>query len=204
MVYINHIISDESYLNLSAAFFFDISSFRAGLVGSIEAYNLKSDDWLTNKGRLEFNFQINKITDAAIKRAALLTVIANTGFRMLADLHFPTKFIDVTYDALVKDLDKADGRKILKIASRVLFGTVSQHEGQKIDEFIAELRHASINCCFGDQLDNRFKDQFVISLQSDNIKKKLFEDKNKDLRDILKRVRALELVNCGHSSSKFC
>ena len=68
-----------------------------------------------------------------MKRAALLTLIGNAGFRMLTDLHFPNKLIDVTYDALIGDLDKAYGREVLKMASRVRFGTVSQHEGQSIN-----------------------------------------------------------------------
>ena len=109
----------------------------AGLVGSIEAYNLKSDDWSTYKGRLEFYFQIKKITDAAMKQAALVTLIGNNGFHMLADLHFLTKLIDVKYDALIEDLDKAYGRKVSKMASSIRFGTASQHEGQSIDECIA-------------------------------------------------------------------
>ena len=99
-----------------------------------------------------------------MKQAALLTLIGNAGFRMLTDLHFSNKLIDVTYDALIEDLDKAQGRKVSKMASRVRFGTVSQHEGQSIDEFIAELRHASMDCGFGDQFDNRLEDQFVIGL----------------------------------------
>ena len=121
----------------------------AGLVSNIETYNPKSDDLSTYKGRLEFYFQINKITDAAMKLAALLTQIGNNGFRMLADLHFPTKLIDVTYDTRIEDLDKAYGRKVSKMASRVRFGTLSQHEGQSIDELIAELRHASMDCALG-------------------------------------------------------
>ena len=121
---------------------------------------------------------------------------------MLADLHFQTKLIDVTYDTLIEDLDKAYGRKVSKMAYRVRFGTISQHEGQSIDEFIAELRHASMDCGFGDQIDSRLKDQFVIGLRFDHIKKKLLEDENRDLADILKKARALELVDREQSSSK--
>ena len=174
----------------------------AGLVGSIEAYNPKFDDWSTYKGRLEFYLQINKITDAAMKRAALFTLIGNTGFSMQADLHFPTKLRNVTYDALIEDLDKAYGKKVSKMASRVRFGTVLQHEGESIDEFIAELRHESMNSGFGDQLASRLTDQFVIGLRSDHIKQKLFEDEDRDLADILKKARALELVDREHSSIK--
>ena len=107
-----------------------------------------------------------------MKRAAHLTLIGNAGFRMLTDLHFlKTKLIDVTYDALIENLDEAYGKNVPKMASRVRFGTISQYEGQNIDEFISELRHASMNCGFGDQLDNRLKYQFVIGLRSDRIKK---------------------------------
>ena len=164
----------------------------AGLVGSIEAYNPKSDNWSTNKGRFEFYFQITTITDVAMKRAALLTQIGNAGFRMLADLNFPTTLIDVTYDALIEDLDKAYGRKVSKMATRVRFRAISQHETQSIDEFIAELRHASMDCGFGDQIDSRLKDHLVIGFRSDHIKKQLLED-DRDLADILKKARALEL-----------
>ena len=125
MVHIHHIIGNELCLNSSAAIYFYINISLAGLLGSIEAYNPKSDDWSTYKGRLEFYLQINKITDAAMKRAAFLTLIGNAGFRMLTDLHFPTKLIDVTYDALIEDLHKAYGKNVSKMASRVLFGTVS-------------------------------------------------------------------------------
>ena len=93
-----------------------------------------------------------------MKRAALLTLVGNASFRMLADLHFSTKLSDVTYDALVEDLDKAYCKKVSKMASRVRFTTLLQHGGESIDEFIAELRHAFMDCGFGDQLDNRLKD----------------------------------------------
>ena len=202
MVHIHHIIGEESCLKTSATFIFFINISMAGLVGSIEAYNPKSDDWSTYKGRLEFYLQINKITYAAIKRAALLTLIGNDGFRMLTDYHFPLMLIDIAYDALIEDLDKAYGKKVSKMVSRVRFRTIFQHEGQSIDEFIAELRHASMDCGFGNKLENRLKDQFLIGLHSDHIKKKLQEDEDRDLADILKKARALELVDREHSSSK--
>ena len=53
----------------------------------------------------------------------------------------------------------------------------------------------SIDCGFGDQLDNRLKDQFVVGLRFDQIKMKLLEDEDKALADIVNRARDLELVN---------
>ena len=59
-----------------------------------------------------------------------------------------------------------------------------------------------MDCGFGDQLDNRLKDKFFIGLRSDHIKPKLFEDEDIDLAEILKKARAIELVDCERSSSK--
>ena len=55
---------------------------------------------------------------------------------------------------------------------------------------------------FGEQLDNRLDNQFVIGKRFDHIKNKLLEDEDKDLGDILKRARALDLVDRKHSLSK--
>ena len=52
-----------------------------------------------------------------------------------------------------------------KLASRIQFQSIVQHEDQSVDEYLADLRHSSINCGFVDELDNRLKDQFVVSGQ---------------------------------------
>ena len=82
------------------------------------------------------------------------------------------------------------------------FQSIGQQEGQSVDEYLAELRNYSIDCGFGDQLDNRLKDQFVVGLRSDQIKKKFLEDEDRALADIVKKARDLELVNRESTSSK--
>lgn len=167
----------------------------AGLIGNIGTYEPKSMDWATYKGRLEFYFTANGITDAVLQRASLLTLIGETGYRMLADLHFPNELKTIGYDVLIADLDKAYGRNVSKLASRIRFQTLSQHEGQTIDEFIAELRHGSMDCGFGDTLENRLKDQFIAGIRSDHFRKKLLEDEDRSLEDILKKACTLELID---------
>ena len=49
-----------------------------------------------------------------MNRAALLSLIGNAGFRMLTDLHFPNKLIDVTYDALIEYLERRTADKFQK------------------------------------------------------------------------------------------
>lgn len=173
-----------------------------GLVGAIENYDARSTEWNTYKGRLTFYFEINEIKTPEKKRAALLTLIGNTAYRMLADLHAPNELSTITYDTLIGDLDKSYGKKVSKMASRLRFGALHQHEGQSVDDFIAELRHASLDCAFGGENDNRLKDQFVLCLHADHIKKKLLEDEDRSLADVLKKARDLELIDREHNASK--
>ena len=123
---------------------------------------------------------------------------------MLSDLHAPIELSDnsITYDKLIEDLDKAYGKKVSKMASRVRFQTIQQHEGQTVDDYMAELRHAAMDCQFGDQLEPRLKDQFVVGLKSEHIKKKLLEDEDRALADIISKARALELVDREHHASR--
>ena len=83
---------------------------------------------------------------------------------MLTYLHLFNELCTVNFDDLITDLDSAYGKKFLKLASRVRFQSIVQHEGEPVDEYLAELRHSSIDCGFGDQLDNRRKDQFLAAL----------------------------------------
>ena len=93
-------------------------------------------------------------------------------------------------------------KTVSKLASRVRFQYIVQHEGQSVDEYLADLRHSSIDCGFDDQLDNRIKDQFVVGHRSDQIKKKLLDDKDKAFADIEKTARDIKLINRESGSSK--
>ena len=173
-----------------------------GIVGHIGPYDPKSMKWSTYKGRFSFYLKANIITDAAFKKAPLLTLIGDIAYRMLADLHLPNKLSTVSFDDPITNLDSAYCKKVSKLASRVRFQSIVQHEGQSVDEYLAEHRHYFIDCGFGDQLNNRLKDQFVVGLRSDQIKKKLLKDEDRALADIGKKARDLELVNRESISSK--
>ena len=121
---------------------------------------------------------------------------------MLAGLHLPDALFTVDFDGLMADLDSAYGKKVSKLASKVRFHACSQHEGQSVNEYLAELRHAAIDCAFGTHLESRLKEQFVVGLKAENIKKRFLEDEDKAIAEIVKKAQDLELVNRKTSSSK--
>ena len=65
---------------------------------------------------------------------------------MLADLHLPNELSTVSFNDLITHLDSAYGKKVSKLASRVRFQAIVQQEGQTVNEYLAELRHSSIDC----------------------------------------------------------
>ena len=62
-----------------------------GIVGHIGPYDPKSMEWSTYNSSFSFYLQANSITDAALMRATLLTLIGNTAYHMLADLNLPNE-----------------------------------------------------------------------------------------------------------------
>ena len=95
-----------------------------GILGYIGHYDLKSMDWSTYKGRFPFYLQANRIIDAALNRATLLTLIGDTAYRMLADLHLSDDLPTVNFDILITDLDSVYGKKVSKLASLVRFQSI--------------------------------------------------------------------------------
>ena len=85
---------------------------------------------------------------------------------MLADVHHSDELLAVMFDKLIIDLESAFGKNELKLAFWVRFQFIVQHESQSVDAYLADLRHSSIDCGFGDQLHNCLKNQFVVSLKA--------------------------------------
>ena len=94
------------------------------IVRYIWPYDPKSMEWSTYKGRFTFYRQVNSIINAALKRATLLTLIGDTAYHMLADLHLPENLSTVNFNTLITDLDNAYNKKVSKLASRVRFQSI--------------------------------------------------------------------------------
>ena len=116
-----------------------------GIVGHIGPYDPKSMAWSTYKVRFSFYLQANSITDAALKRATLLTLIGDTAYRMLADLHLPNELSTVNFDDLITNLDSAFSKKVSKLASCTFFvnrparGKVSRRVPRRTSSFFNRL-----------------------------------------------------------------
>ncbi len=112
------------------------------------------------------------------------------------DLNLPVKLNDdaTTYDKLIEQLRSHYGKKTAVLAGRSDFTSIRQKEAQSVEEFAAALRAAAIHCKFGAELDIRLRDQFVIGLKNDAIRKRLMEKDDITFAEALKQASDLERI----------
>lgn len=105
---------------------------------------------------------MNKIEDVKLQRSALLSFILLETFRMLADFFQPETLDTVDYNSIVKKLDNQYCIRSSRLAACVQFARVNLFEGQSMDEYFADLRKASQEFNFGNQLEERLRDQLLV------------------------------------------
>ena len=126
------------------------------------------------------------------------------------DLNMPTalKHDSVTYDKLIKQLRTQYGKKTAALAARNEFFRIRQKESQSVDEFAAALQGDSMYCKFDADLDIRLRDQFVIGLESDAIRKRLMERDDITFAEALKFASSLDRIardnNFSSKASRHC
>ena len=87
-------------------------------LGKIDEYCAATEDWPQYVERLEFFLIANKVTEADMKRATLLSVIGPRTFKLLRNLLTPDKPGDKSYADLVKVLTDHFSPKPSEIVQR--------------------------------------------------------------------------------------
>ena len=166
----------------------------AATLGRIDAFNPQTTEWDSYELTLTCYIKINKVDDGD-RVPLLLTVVGTDIVQVLRDLSVPKELITLSFNEIIELLRSHFKRKTTKMASRVRFGNLRQSETQSIDQFEAALRKESVDCKFGDQLNDHLKDQFVRGVRSDAVRKKLLDMEDANFTDILKRARELEILD---------
>jgi len=150
------------------------------LVGRVEQYK-ESMQWDTYIERLEIIFKVNKIEEAD-KAGVLLSYLSDDAYKTLRDLMFPAKPVDQTYKKIVDTMNAHCSPKPLVIAERYRFYNRSQHHGETVTQYLAELRKLASTCQFNDFLEEALRDRLVCGLLSENTQKTLLSQKDLTLQ----------------------
>lgn len=146
-------------------------------IGKISEFNVGTDNWRLYVERLEQYFIVNSI--AADKQVpTLVTVMGAAGYELLVNLCTPDKPTTKTFKELADILGKHLQPRPSTLAERFKFHHRKQNSGEKICDYVAELKKMSTTCEFGQWLNESLRDQLVCGLASEMIRQRLFaEDK---------------------------
>lgn len=163
----------------------------AGYIGKIEPYDEGVEKWTSYQERLEEYFAVNEIGNNK-KVSALLTLLGGKTYSLLRNLTAPDKPSTKSYEDLVTLLRNHLTPKPLIIAERFRFHKRSQHDGETVTQYLAELRKLAEYCDFGANLNDSLRDRFVCGLKAENIQKRLLSEAQLTLTKALEMAVAME------------
>ena len=143
--------------------------------GKLGEFNPEKETFSNYVERLEQFFAANN-THADKKVAVLITVIGAVPYGILKNLVQPDLPKDKTYDQLVQTLKGHYMPKPLVISERFKFNKRNQKDGEKIADYVVELKRLATFCEFGDFLHDALRDRLVCGLKSDVIQRKLLSE----------------------------
>ena len=142
--------------------------------GSIGEFDNTEEDWETYVERVDLYMYLiaNEITDAAKKRAILLSVCGAKTYHTIRDLVAPAKPTDVSYDDIVSQVQKHFNPKPVVTVQRFKFNSRSRQADESVATFVAELRHLAIHCEYGDSLNDMLRDRLICGINDPRIQRR--------------------------------
>uniref|UniRef100_A0A8C2JMK6 Paraneoplastic antigen Ma-like C-terminal domain-containing protein n=1 Tax=Cyprinus carpio TaxID=7962 RepID=A0A8C2JMK6_CYPCA len=147
---------------------------------------------MTMFGRIEeMLLYANDIEDDTKKRSVLLSVCAKT-LSTLRSVLAPTQPSTVTYGNTVAALKRHYSPAPSEIAQHFRFHNCKQKPNQSISNYIAELRHLSVHCTFGDQLDAMLRDRIMCGFVDESLQQRLLAEPTLTFKETEEKALAAE------------
>ena len=160
--------------------------------GSVGEFDNTEEDWETYVERVDLYFTANGITDAAKKRAILLSVCGAKTYRTIGDLVAPLKPKEVSYDDIVSQVQKHFNPKPVVTVQRFKFNSRSRRADESVATFVAALRHLAIHCAYGDSLNDMLRDRLICGINDARIQRRLLAEAEIDFPKALQIAQAME------------
>ena len=193
LIYANTV---QGVRSIPATTFGDEDKAVMATYGKIQPFNPASDEWTLYVEKLQFYFVANGIVNAVKKRSILLTVCADSTFKLLRSLVPDGKLDadDVTYDSLVALLKDHYGPKHSTIVHRFHFNTRSRQPSESITVYVAALRELALDCKYGstELLEEMLRDRLVCGVNHPGIQHKLLAEVDLTFKSALKLAQTME------------
>ncbi|KAG7295117.1 hypothetical protein JYU34_022067 [Plutella xylostella] len=163
-------------------------------LGSVEHFVIGSQDWDSYVRRVKQFIALNKI-DPTLHVATLVTLVGSDCYALMCDLCAPDMPEDKTFDKLVTLVKEHLEPERSEIAERHLFRQRKQLQGEGIRTYLQSLKHLAKTCNFtGDAgtLEVNLRDQFVSGLCSEEMRSRLFAERDVSYKRAVELALALE------------
>ena len=163
----------------------------SGFVGAPEPFDLsKGADWKLYTQQFEHFVKANKVEDD--QKHLLLALIGAPMYKLLANLVVPTEPGDLSYKEVVDKLDAHFKPKPVLIVERFRFYKRNQESGEKVANYLAELRRLAVTCEFKMFLGEALRDKFVCGLSSEGIQCRLLVEAGLTFDKAFELVQGME------------
>ena len=161
--------------------------------GAVGEFNSDQEDWVSYTERLVQYFVANDISEEGDKRRAiLLSSCGPTTYQLLRNLVAPGKPTDKSFTQIVELVRDHHQPRPSTIVQRFNFHTRSQKPGEKISEFVAQLRKLSEHCSFGEGLQDMLRDRLVCGCKDHRLQCKLLAETDLTFEKAFKIAKAAE------------
>ena len=139
------------------------------LLGKIEEFDPKNEDWRQYLERLEEFFVANDLSGesegkAVKRRATFISLIGPEPYKLLRSLLSPDKPKDKTFEELAAVLTKHYTPKPSEVVQSFRFFSRVRQHGETVADFVAELRRLAEDCNFGTALERMLRDRIVCGI----------------------------------------
>ena len=160
-------------------------------LGSLHEFRPDSENFSTYWERVQIFFAANDVPEDK-KVPVFLNAVRGTTYDLLRSLLAPDSPMTKTLAQIIERLQEHFEPKPSIIIERFKFHKRSQHAGESIAMYIAELRRLAARCSFPrDHLDDTLRDCFVCGLRSENMQKQLLAEKELTLASALEKAQNL-------------
>ena len=174
----------------------------ATIIGQMTPFQPGSENIRLYLERLELFLVANKIDDDKLKVVTLLSVIGGKTYERLSSLLAPDKPNAKKFQDLVEVLCEHFDPKPVIIAERFHFHRRNQAEGEKITEYVAELRRLAKTCKFEAFLSDALRDRLVCGLNSASTQMRLLAEKDLTLAKAVEMAQAMEAAEINAQQLK--
>ena len=159
------------------------------VLGKVEEYNSKKEEWPQYVECLGHFFVANRIEDANKKWSVFLTVIGPQTYKLLRSLVHPNKPGDKTYEELSDAITAHFKPTPSEIVQRFRFHTRSRRQGAK---YVSGLRSLAEFCNFGTTLEAMLRDRIVCVINHDKIQNRLLSETTLTYQRAMDLAQSLE------------